>query len=84
MNFKPLLLAASIVAIQPASAQQPDAKAIMEGARMSASLSWYSRVIGSAGSLMSLENHSTSTSGPVSPLPATRTPSRRRRSWPPA
>lgn len=38
MNFKPLLLAASIIAVQPASAQQPDAKAIMEGARMSASL----------------------------------------------
>lgn len=38
MNFKSILLAASIVAVQPVSAQQPDAKTIMEGARMSASL----------------------------------------------
>jgi hypothetical protein len=38
MNFKPILLAASLLATLHASAQQPDPKAILEGARMSATL----------------------------------------------
>ena len=38
MNFKPIVLALSLLASVAASAQQPDAKAILEGARMSATL----------------------------------------------
>jgi hypothetical protein len=38
MNFKPILAAVSVFAIAAAPAQQPDAKAILEGARMSATL----------------------------------------------
>jgi hypothetical protein len=38
MNFKPLLAAISLLATAAAPAQQPDAKAILEGARMSATL----------------------------------------------
>jgi hypothetical protein len=38
MNFKPTVLAAFLLATPAAPAQQPDAKAIMEGARMSATL----------------------------------------------
>jgi Outer membrane lipoprotein-sorting protein len=38
MNFKPTVLAISLLATIAAPAQQPDAKAIMEGARMSATL----------------------------------------------
>ena len=38
MNFKPMVLALSLLASVAASAQQPDAKAILEGARMSATL----------------------------------------------
>lgn len=38
MNFKPLLLAASLLGTLPVAAQQPSAEAIMRGARMSASL----------------------------------------------
>lgn len=38
MNFKPTVLAISLLAILPAAAQQPDPKAILEGARMSATL----------------------------------------------
>jgi hypothetical protein len=38
MNFKPILLALSLLAAPGARAQQPDPKAILEGARMSATL----------------------------------------------
>ena len=38
MNFKPTALAIALLATLPASAQQPDAKTILEGARMSATL----------------------------------------------
>ena len=38
MNFKPILLALSLMASDAALAQQPDAKTILEGARMSATL----------------------------------------------
>jgi hypothetical protein len=38
MNFKPTLLAISLIAALPASAQAPDPKAILESARMSATL----------------------------------------------
>jgi len=38
MNFKPTLLAIFLIAALPALAQQPDPKAILEGARMSATL----------------------------------------------
>ena len=38
MNFKPTLLAISLLATLAAPAQQPDAKTILEGARMSATL----------------------------------------------
>lgn len=38
MNFKPIFLAFSLLAMLPVSAQQPDPKAILEGARMSATL----------------------------------------------
>ncbi len=38
MNFKPTLLAISLLATLTAAAQQPDPKAILEGARMSATL----------------------------------------------
>lgn len=38
MNFKPTLLAALLLATHAAPAQQPDPKAILEGARMSATL----------------------------------------------
>jgi hypothetical protein len=38
MIFKPTALAIALLATLPASAQQPDAKAILEGARMSATL----------------------------------------------
>jgi len=38
MNFKPIVLVLSLLAGVAASAQQPDAKAILEGARMSATL----------------------------------------------
>jgi hypothetical protein len=38
MNFKSTVLAISLLAILPAAAQQPDPKVILEGARMSATL----------------------------------------------
>lgn len=38
MNFKPIVLAISLLATIAAPAQQPDARAILEGARMSATL----------------------------------------------
>ena len=38
MNFKPTLLAVFLIATLPALAQAPDAKTILEGARMSATL----------------------------------------------
>lgn len=38
MNFKSTVLAISLFALLPAAAQQPDPKAILEGARMSATL----------------------------------------------
>ena len=38
MNFKPILLAVSLIAMQSARSQQPDPKAILEGARIAATL----------------------------------------------
>lgn len=38
MNFKSILLAASLIATQSATAQQPDPKTILEGARIAATL----------------------------------------------